>query len=240
MTPNTPNANQLAESKSISQLRHWRALRKWLSQLYMSTGSGLVPTYLAFQDKLNPYDLICLPNNCNNYTALVKPVHPFLVMADCSWDCSADRVEEGRDIYCRKWWRSQARCYVSNLRQIWWILDRHFVGKTPLQKSKRPGNTRSYSRHLSVCVCVCVLQGLAVWLWYRSHFWEQLWTIISFAGVTFFPLCFCRRYVFISTYTQWKKIEGCWETGKKHPSWYISQLYFSKVWPKQHLNISDS
>lgn len=52
---------------------------------------------------------------------------------------------------------------VSNLRQIWWILDRHVSGKIPLQKSKRPGNTRSYSRHLSACVCV--MEGLAVWLW---------------------------------------------------------------------------
>lgn len=124
MTPNTPIANQLAESKSISQLKHWRALRKWLSQLYMSTGNALVPTYLAFQERVRFYDLICLPDNCNNYTALVKPVHPFLVMADFSWDCSADRVGGGRDIYCRKWRRSRARCYVSNLRQIWWILDR--------------------------------------------------------------------------------------------------------------------
>lgn len=23
---------------------------------------------------------------------------------------------------------------------------------------------------LVICVCVCVLEGLAVWLWYRSHF----------------------------------------------------------------------
>lgn len=95
MTPKTPIANQLAESKSISQLRLWRALRKWLSQLYMSAGSRLVPTYLAFQDKLSPYDLICLPNNCNNYTALVKPVHPFLVMAEFSWNCR------------QSWWRTR-------------------------------------------------------------------------------------------------------------------------------------
>lgn len=95
MTPKTPIANQLAESKSISQLRLWRALRKWLSQLYMSAGSRLVPTYLAFQDMLRPYDLICLPNNCNNYTALVKPVHPFLVMAEFSWNCR------------QSWWRTR-------------------------------------------------------------------------------------------------------------------------------------
>lgn len=91
MTPKTPIANQLAESKSISQLRHWRALRKWLSQLYMSTGCRLVPTYLAFQDKQSPFDLICLPNNCNNYTALVKPVHPFLVFHERS-----EEVGEGQ------------------------------------------------------------------------------------------------------------------------------------------------
>lgn len=41
-----------------------------------------MPTNLAFRDNLISYDLICLPNNCNNYTALVKSVHPFLVMTD--------------------------------------------------------------------------------------------------------------------------------------------------------------
>lgn len=53
-----------------------KGLRKCLSELCTSTGSSLVPTYLAFQHKLRPYSLICLPNNWNNYPASLLPVLP--------------------------------------------------------------------------------------------------------------------------------------------------------------------
>lgn len=148
MTPKTQNANQLTESKPISQLRHWQALRKWLSRRCTSTGSGLVPTFLAFQDELSPRDLICLAGNCNNYTALVKPVSPI------SGRGTADGSGGGRRVGCRKWRWSRARCCGSSLRQIRWILGPRASGETPLLKNKRPGNTRSHSRHMSLCVFV--------------------------------------------------------------------------------------